>query len=79
MDKKSICSDCCKQDVCNRKCVVQGYEEELMRLSRKILVLNEGIQVDNSLLAPNHYQLENMGIFAKVECNRKMPSASDYE
>jgi hypothetical protein len=67
-----------KQDVCNRKNVVQSFEEEVRKLSRKMLVSPLGVEIDTSTINPKHYELENMGIRAKVECSTKLERQVEF-
>jgi hypothetical protein len=57
---------------------VQSFEEEVRKLSRKMLVSPLGVEIDTSTINPKHYELENMGIRAKVECSTKLERQVEF-
>jgi hypothetical protein len=79
--KKSICTDCIKNDVCIFKATVQSAEVLQNELYHNIKIeetTNYSIVAKRENFKP-YYDLQSNGIFFNTECHRKVTKMDRFE
>jgi hypothetical protein len=78
MAHDSICDNCVKADVCDRKDIVKYTEYQIKVLLSKGVIKDNVVTFDNVKLSPS-YDLHNRGISASVSCTRRLEEKTEEE